>query len=53
MNKDEFTKYLQTPDALDVKSVSELFGLIAEFPYCQSTRILVTFKFVQGKGHKI
>jgi len=49
MNKDEFTKYLQTPDTLDVNSVNELFGLIAEFPYCQSTRILITLNLFKEK----
>ena len=49
MNKDEFTKYLQSPETLDIKSVSDLEGLIKEFPYCQSTRILLTLNLFKEK----
>ena len=49
MNKDEYTKYLQTPDTLDGKSVDDLVGLINEFPYCQSTRILLTLNLFKQK----
>lgn len=49
MNKDEFTEYLQNPDTLDVKSVGNLVGLINEFPYCQSTRILLTLNLFKEK----
>jgi len=49
MNKDEFTKYLQSPETLDIKSVNDLEGLIKEFPYCQSTRILLTLNLFKEK----
>jgi len=49
MNKDEFTKYLQDPDTLDVKSVDDLVVLKNEFPYCQSARILLTLNLFKQK----
>lgn len=50
MNKDEFTGYLQHPDKLNAESVIDLNGLISEFPYCQSARILLTLNLFKEKN---
>ncbi len=50
MNKDEFTKYLQDTDKLNEETAIDLVGLISEFPYCQSTRILLTLNLFKEKN---
>lgn len=50
MNKDEFTKYLQDSTKLNSESVINLNGLINEFPYCQSARILLILNLFKEKN---
>ncbi|MBC8320035.1 MAG: hypothetical protein H8E34_04860 [Bacteroidetes bacterium] len=50
MNKDEFIEYLQHPEKLNAESVTDLNGLIGEFPYCQSARILLTVNLFKEKN---
>ncbi len=52
MNKDEFIGLLQNPDKLDAASVFELNGLVEEFPYCPSTRVLLTMNLFKEKSIK-
>ncbi len=52
MNKDEFIGLLQDPDKLNASTVMELNGLISEFPYCPSTRILLTMNLFKEKSVK-
>ncbi|MBA3901473.1 MAG: hypothetical protein H0X62_14925, partial [Bacteroidetes bacterium] len=40
MNKEQFINYLQNPKNLNAGHASKLEGLLHEFPYCQSARIL-------------
>jgi len=42
MNKVEFIEYLQHPDKLDAQTIAGLSSLVYEFPYCSSTRILLS-----------
>ena len=50
MNKDEFTTYLQDSTKLNAESVINLNGLINEFPYCQSARILLILNLFKEKN---
>ncbi|NQU35426.1 MAG: hypothetical protein HQ521_19545, partial [Bacteroidetes bacterium] len=50
MNKDEFIGFLQKPENLNAQSVTDLVGLIAEFPYCQTARILLTLNLFKEKN---
>ncbi len=52
MNRDEFTKYLQNTDKLTTDTAIELNGVIGEFPYCQSARILLTLSLFKEKNIK-
>ena len=52
MNKDEFIGFLQNTEGLDNNSLDNLNGLISEFPYCQSTRILYTLNLFKEKNIK-
>ncbi len=52
MNREEFTKYLQNTDKLTTDTAIELNGLIGEFPYCQSARILLTLSLFKEKNIK-
>ncbi len=42
MNKVEFIEYLQHPDKLNDQTIAGLISLVYEFPYCSSTRILLS-----------
>ncbi len=50
MNKDEFIGYLQKPDGLNTNTIFDLKGLVNEFPYCQSTRILLTLNLFKERS---
>lgn len=41
MNKEEFHKYLVSPDKLDKKSILEVHELINEFPYFQTAHMML------------
>ncbi len=49
MNKDEFTGYLQDTGKLNSESIISLNELIKEFPYCQSSHILLTLNLFKEK----
>lgn len=52
MNKEEFISFLQNPGKLDESSVSKLYSLVNEFPYCQSSRILLTLNLFKENNIK-
>jgi len=51
MNKDQFISYLTNPSGLNLSTLDELDGLIKDFPYFQSARILYTLNLF--KEHNI
>ncbi len=42
MNKVEFIEYLQHPEKLNGQTIAGLTSLVYEFPYCSTTRILLS-----------
>jgi len=52
MNKEEFIELLQKPEKLDPSTVLELNNLVEEFPYCQSSRVLLTLNLFKVKSIK-
>ncbi len=52
MNKDGFIELMQNAEKLDSTSVHELRSLVDEFPYCQSTRILLTLNLFKERSIK-
>jgi len=42
MNKVEFIEYLQHPEKLNDQTIAGLTSLVYEFPYCSTTRILLS-----------
>jgi hypothetical protein len=50
MNKDEFIGFLQNTERLGIMSLDDLSGLVTEFPYCQSARILLTLNLYKEKN---
>ncbi|MFK5856912.1 MAG: hypothetical protein QM503_12345 [Bacteroidota bacterium] len=50
MNKEEFTGYLEDSKTLTSESIISLNELITEFPYCQSSRILLTLNLFSEKN---
>jgi len=52
MNKEEFIELLQKPETLDPSTVIELNNLVEEFPYCQSSRVLLTMNLFKVKSIK-
>jgi hypothetical protein len=52
MNKEEFNILLQDPQKLNGDTISDLRNLVQEFPYCQSSRILLTLNLFKDNNIK-
>ncbi len=49
MNSDRFISYLKKPELLNEDSIKELTGLVEDFPYFQSARLLLTINLFKEK----
>ncbi len=50
MNKNDFIGFLQNPDNLSAESTTDLVDVVAEFPYCQTARMLLTINLFKERN---
>lgn len=50
MNKTEFTYAIENPDSIKAEQIISLQGIIQEFPYFQSARIILTKAFLNAEN---
>ncbi len=52
MNRQQFVKYIQSPDLLNGETLSPIRDLVEDYPYCQSAQILYTLNLYKEENIK-
>ncbi len=52
MNRQQFVKYIQSPDLLNGETLSTIQDLVEDYPYCQSAQILYTLNLYKEENIK-
>jgi hypothetical protein len=49
MTKESYIKFLESPEKLSKKSISEVIEMTAKYPFCQSLQVLLTLNYLKSK----
>jgi tetratricopeptide (TPR) repeat protein len=52
MNRQQFVKYIQSPDLLNGETLSAIQDIVEDYPYCQSAQILYTLNLYKEENIK-
>ena len=48
MTKESYIKFLESPEKLSKKSISEVIEMTAKYPFCQSLQVLLTLNYLKS-----